>query len=93
MLSGTPQEIRETIMAIPDKETIPEQWCAQIFSEILLKHKVILVTTNLDHDLVRKVNLIPASSIDEALAMAFEEKGPDAEIVAIPDGVSVIAVK
>ncbi len=92
MLSGTPQEIRDTIMAIPDKETIPEQWCAQIFSEMLLKHKIILVTTNLDHDLVRKVNLVPASSLEEALAIGYKEKGNDAEVVVIPDGVSVIAV-
>ena len=62
------------------------------FLEILLKHKVILVTTNLTTT-CSQGQPIPASSIDEALAMAFEEKGPDAEIVAIPDGVSVIAVK
>lgn len=92
MLSGTPQEILDTIMAIPAKETIPEQWCAQIFSEMLLNHKIILVTTNLDHDLVRKVNLEPASTMEEALAMAYKEKGDDAEVVVIPDGVSVIAV-
>lgn len=93
MLSGTVQEIHDRIMAIPDKETIPEQWCAQIFSEMLMKHKIILVTTNLDPDLVRKVNMIPAKSINEAMDKAYELKGSDAEVVVIPDGVSVIAVK
>lgn len=34
----------------PDK-TIPEQWCPQIYARILKKHKVILVTTYLDHEL------------------------------------------
>lgn len=33
----------------PDK-TIPEQWCPQIYARILKKHKVILVTTYLDHE-------------------------------------------
>lgn len=93
MLGGSVQQIHTRIMAIPDKETIPEQWCAQIFSEMLMKHKLILVTTNLDSDLIRKINMIPAGSVNEALAMAFSLKGPDASVVVIPDGVSVIAVK
>lgn len=93
MLGGTVQQIHDRIMAIPDKETIPEQWCAQIFSEMLMKHKLILVTTNLDPELVRKINMIPATSVNEALAMAYEIKGSDAQVVVIPDGVSVIAVR
>ena len=75
----------------PDK-TIPEQWCPQIYARILKKHKVILVTTYLDHELVRKANMIPASTPDEALAIAYEMKGPDAKVVVIPDGVAVLAV-
>lgn len=93
MLGGTVQQIHAKIMAIPDKETIPEQWCAQIFSEMLMKHKIILVTTNLDPDLIRRVNMIPAKNVNEALAMAYQIKGSDAEVVLIPDGVSVIAVR
>jgi len=92
MLGGTVQQIHEKIMAIPDKETIPEQWCAQIFSDMLMKHKIILVTTNLNSELICKVNMIPAATVQEALAMAYEIKGSDAQVVVIPDGVSVIAV-
>ena len=54
---------------------------------------MILVTTYLSHDLVRKANLIPASSPDEALEIAFRLKGPQASVVVIPDGVSVLTVK
>jgi len=75
------------------KRTIPEQWCAQIYSRILKKHTVILVTTYLDHDLVRKANMIPASSPDEALQKAYDLVGKDASVVVIPDGVAVLAVK
>lgn len=90
---GTPEEIDAYLSKIPPKETIPEQWCPQIYSRILQRHKVILVTTYLPHDQVRKANMIPASSPDEALAMAYELKGGDARVVVIPDGVSVLAVK
>lgn len=93
IVSGTVDEIEQRLSKIPPKETIPEQWCAQIYSRILKKHKVILVTTYLDHELVRRANMIPASSPDEALAIAYGIKGRDAKVAVIPDGVSVLAVK
>lgn len=93
IVQGTVDEIDAYLSKIPPKETIPEQWCAQIYSRILKKHKVILVTTYLDHELVKKANMIPASSPDEALAMAYELMGEDARVVVIPDGVAVLAVK
>lgn len=93
IVKGTVDEIDAYLSKIPPKETIAEQWCAQIYSRILKKHKVILVTTYLDHELVRKANLIPASSPDEALELAYGMMGKDAKVVVIPDGVSVLAVK
>ncbi|NCC59273.1 MAG: lactate racemization operon protein LarA, partial [Synergistales bacterium] len=87
---GTPEEIDTFLSAIPSKETIPEQWCPQIYARILKKHKVILVTTYLDHELVRRANMIPAFTPDEALAIAYELKGKDARVVVIPDGVAVL---
>lgn len=90
---GTPEEIDGYLSKIPPKQTIPEQWCAQIYSRILKKHKVIVVTTFLDHDMVRKANMIPASSPDEAMEIAYGLKGRNASVVVIPDGVSVLAVK
>ena len=93
IVKGTVDEIDAYLSKIPPKESISEQWCAQIYSRILKKHRVILVTTYLDHDLVRKANMIPASSPDEALAMAYDMMGKDAKVVVIPDGVAVLAVK
>lgn len=90
---GTPDEIDAYLSKIPSKETIAEQWCPQIYSRILKKHKLILVTTFLDHELVKKANMIPASTPDEALEIAYQLKGKDAKVVVIPDGVSVLAVK
>lgn len=93
IVKGTVDEIDAYLSKFPPKETIAESWCAQIFSRILKKHTVILVTTYLDHELVRKANMIPASSPDEALKMAYGIMGRDARVVVIPDGVSVLAVK
>ncbi len=93
MLSGSIYEITEKLSRIPPKDTIPEMWCAQIFTRIMMKHKIILVTTYLNHELIRKANMIPASTLDQALAMAYHIKGKDARVVVIPDGVAVLAIK
>ena len=89
---GTPEEIDAYLSKIPPKETIPEQWCPQIYARILHKHKMILVTTYLDPETVKRCNMIPASTPDEALEIAYQMKGRDASVVVIPDGVSVLAV-
>ena len=90
---GTVDEIDGYLSKIPPKETIPEQWCPQIYARILKKHPVILVTTYLTPEEVRRCNMIPASTPDEALEIAYSMKGKDAKVVVIPDGVAVLAVK
>ncbi len=87
---GPPAAIDEYLAKIPAKETIPEQWCAQIYARILKKHQVILVTAGLSPEEVRSANMIPAQNLDEALAIAYNLKGKDAAVVVIPDGVSVL---
>lgn len=91
MRMGTPEEIQAYLSGIPPKESIPEQWCVQIFSQMLMKHRIILVSDGLSDETIRAVNMIPARTPDEALAMAYEMKGADAGVVVIPDGVAVIA--
>ena len=90
---GTVEEIDQYLSKIPPKETIPEQWCPQIYARILKKHPVILVTTYLPPEQVRQANMIPAATPDEALELAYGMKGKDASVVVIPDGVAVLAVK
>lgn len=90
---GTPDEIDRYLSSIPPEKTIPEQWCTQVCVRVLRKHPVILVTTFLNHDEVRKANMIPASTPDEALEIAYRLKGEQASVVVIPDGVSVLTVK
>lgn len=90
---GTVNEIDSYLSKISPKDTIAEQWCPQIYARILKKHTVILVSTFLNHEEVKKANMIPASSLDEALALAYGLKGNDAKVVVIPDGVSVLAIR
>ena len=86
--SGTPDEIEQTLAKIPPKETIAEQWVPQIYARIMKKHPLILVS-GLDHETVRKANMIPANSPDEALALAYRMKGANASVVVIPNGIAV----
>ncbi|MDD4445725.1 MAG: nickel-dependent lactate racemase [Eubacteriales bacterium] len=89
---GSPQETEQRMAAIPPKDTIPEMWCAQVYARILKKHPVILVSDYPDPDGIRAMNLIPAKSGQEALAIAFQLKGSDASVVVIPDGVCTLIV-
>ena len=90
---GSVQELDSYLSKIPPKETISEQWCPQIYARILKKHPVILVSTFLSKEEIQKANMIPATTPDEALEIAYKMKGKDASVVVIPDGVSVLAVK
>ncbi len=92
MQMGSPAEINEYLSKIPPRESISEQWCVQVFSQMLMKHKIILVTDGIDEETIKKINMIPAKTVDEALELAFGFKGADASVVAIPDGVAVMAV-
>ena len=89
---GTVDEIDAYLSKIPSKESISEQWCAQIYSRIIKRNPIIFVS-QLDADVVKKCNMIPAASPDEALAIAYKMKGDNARVVVIPDGVAVLAVK
>ena len=82
-------EIYADIMTRGRGETVPDQWMTQILSRILMRAKVVYVSTA-DPALVRGYHLIPASSLAEGMRIAEELLGnPNATVTAIPDGVSV----
>ena len=92
MLSGTPEQIDHIIGAIPPKETLSEQWSAQIFARVLKKHTVVLVSA-LPPEQVKQANMIPAASLAQALETAYALKGANARVVLIPDGVSTLVLR
>lgn len=89
----SPAELYEGIMATPQNETIPDQWESQILARILKKHQVIFVAPRERERLLREMKLDWAEDLDTAIAMAKKEKGADARITVIPNGVSVIVKK
>lgn len=74
-------------------ETETDQWMGQILIRILMRAKVIYISEVSD-EIVEKMHMIPAHSIDEAIKKAKEILGKeDISITAIPDGVSVVVRK
>ncbi len=73
-------------------ETETDQWMSQILLRILMKAKVIYVSS-LDPEIVKKMHMIPASTLSEAINLAKKILVKDnATITAIPDGVSVVVI-
>ncbi len=87
--AATPEELTARIMATPRDGTVPDQWQYQILARILERHSVILVTSHCPHDIIRSMHITPASSMEEAMALAMAMTGPRPRINVIPDGVSV----
>ncbi len=74
-------------------ETVPDQWQTQILLRILMHARVIYVSEMPD-DLIEKMHMTPAHSLEEAVALAKKMLGKEkVKIAAIPDGVSVIVRK
>ncbi len=88
--ASSPQELTKRILAVPRNKTEADQWQFQILARIREKHQVIVVTTHCPHDIIRAVHLTPASTLNEAIAVARQRLGKDAGIAVIPDGVSVV---
>jgi nickel-dependent lactate racemase len=95
MLSGaaSPRALLDEIAKVPNDKTQPDQWEAQILARILAHHRVIVVTRDCDHALLREMGLLAASGLGEALDMATALTSPDSKIAVIPDGISTIPVK
>ncbi|MCI1965401.1 MAG: nickel-dependent lactate racemase [Oscillospiraceae bacterium] len=86
----SPKAFLEQALHTPRLETVPEQWTSQILARILVHHPVILVSDLVDPEIVRKLHMELAKTVDEALARAFELQGSNARVTVIPDGLSVI---
>ena len=75
------------------QETVPDQWQTQILLRILMHAKVIYVS-EMDDTTIEKMHMIPAHSLDEAVAKAKAMVNtPNPRITAIPDGVSVMVMR
>ena len=70
-------------------ETVPDQWQTQILLRVLMHANVIYISDMAD-EAVKEMHMTPAHSIAEAMELAESLLGRKPQVVAIPDGVSVI---
>jgi nickel-dependent lactate racemase len=79
-----------TFMKTPKENTRVDQWQSQIFARVL-QHAAVIYISDAPDEMVRDLHMTPAHSIEEAVKLAEARLGnPNASIVTIPDGVSVI---
>ena len=86
----SPAELLERIAKVSQKDTVPDQWQAQILARVLAQHEVILVCAEEAAVFARQMKMRTAASLDQAFAYALEIKGNFAKVTVIPDGVAVI---
>lgn len=86
----SPERLMEEILNVPQDQTKPDQWEYQIQSRILIHHKVIYVMCEQYRAMAEEMGFETASDVNEALERALKEKGGNAHIAVIPDGVSVM---
>lgn len=71
-------------------ETVPDQWQTQVLLRVLM-HATVIYISDMDENIIKKMHMTPAKSIDEAIEIAKRLlKTESPKITAIPDGVSVI---
>lgn len=87
---ASPAEHFARCAATPQNETIPDQWESQILARILMKHRVIFVSRPEMEKTLREMKLEYAPDLSTAVAMAKTDKGEDAQITIIPNGISVM---
>ena len=85
-----PQKFLDKAINTPRLETVPDQWTSQILARILVNHHVIVVSDLVEPSLITNMHMELATSIDDALASAFNREGPAAQVTVIPDGLGVI---
>jgi nickel-dependent lactate racemase len=86
----SPAALLKKILAVPQDETVPDQWESQILARILAAHRVIFVAEPQVRELLCSMKMEYAPTLEEAFAAAVSEKGGSAKLTVIPNGISVI---
>ena len=82
--------LMRTFLSRGPKDTVVDQWQSQILARVLMKAKVVFVSS-CDDSLVRDMHMIPAHSAAEAMETAKALVGrPDYTVTVVPDGIAVI---
>lgn len=85
-----PNEFLEAAIHTPRLETVPDQWTSQILARVLVHHHVIFVSDLVDPQLITDMHMELATTLEQAMARAYEIEGQAAKVTVIPDGLGVI---
>jgi nickel-dependent lactate racemase len=89
-LKNGAEAVMEKIINTGRESTVPDQWATQIMARIQLKHKIIFVTDQCDHQVFKDMGFLAAYNLEEAMRIAELYVGTTSKITIIPDGVAVI---
>lgn len=85
---GNPRTILEDLRS--KKIKVYDQWGAQVMLKLSIEYTIIVVTENIDGDILRSMFVEHAADLQTALEMAFKIKGQDATVNIIPEGPVII---
>jgi len=68
----------------------PDQWQVQIQAQILTKARVLIKTSGLGPEDLRKAHLMPIEDVSASVRDALRKAGPDATLCALPQGPQTI---
>ena len=88
-LASLDKDPKKILDYIARNEPLRDQWQVQKLEQVLLKNRVIVVTKNVKHSVLEEMNLIPASTPEEALEIACKLTHCN-KLIAIPEGPYVI---
>ncbi len=86
----SPAKVAEKIDSIPPENTLPDQWEAQILARILEKTRCIFVSEPENKVLISNMHMTFASTLQNAMEIAYNWVGPAASVVIIPNGPEMI---
>lgn len=91
--SGGAEDVLRKIEGIGDRDTIADQWQAQILARVMKKATVAMVCHEKNRETVLSMGMLWFPGLEEAIAYAKANVQNYDGIVAIPNGVSVIVTE
>ncbi len=82
-------KILEEIRATSPTATDLDQWQVQVLVRLLLDYKIIVVTEGVSAETLNAMGMSRATTLDEALHMAYALTSPDAKVTVIPNGAGI----
>ncbi|MGI6028682.1 MAG: nickel-dependent lactate racemase [Candidatus Heteroscillospira sp.] len=84
------QAMLDHVLSVAQNDTPVDQWQYQMLVRVLVKHRVIMVTRPELAQMVADLKMEYAPSLEKALEMAYADRGEDAHLVVLPDGIAVV---